>query len=99
MSAYMFFNVSELTDETKMEEYRRQVFSTVEQFGGRYLIIGGDRTVLEGESGLAFPVLIEFESAEQANRWYNSKEYRDILQLRLQSTKGNLVLIEGYEPV
>lgn len=98
MSAYMFFNVSEVSDEAKMEEYRRHVFSTVEKFGGRYLIIGGDQTILEGEKKLEFPVLIEFDNSEQAKRWYNSEEYREILPLRLDSTKGNLVVIDGYMP-
>ena len=98
MSAYIFLNISEFTDDAKMEEYRRHVFSTVEQFGGRYLIVGGEQTVLEGEKELEFPVLIEFENPEQANRWYNSEEYRNILQLRLEATKGNLVLIDGFTP-
>lgn len=98
MSAYIFLNISEFTDDAKMEEYRQHVFSTVEKFGGRYLIINGDQTILEGKKELAFPVLIEFESPEQAKRWYNSEEYREILHLRLDSTKGNLAIIDGYVP-
>jgi uncharacterized protein (DUF1330 family) len=88
----------EITDEAKMAEYRRQVFATVEQFRGRYLIVGGEQEVLEGNRQMNFPVLIEFGSLEQANRWYNSEEYRDLKALRLEATRGNLALIKGFTP-
>jgi uncharacterized protein (DUF1330 family) len=96
MSAYFLLDISAITDEAKMEEYRRGVFSTVEQYRGRYLIIGGKQKSLEGDWQPAFPVLIEFENLKQADRWYNSDEYRDLLKLRLEATEGSCVLIDGY---
>lgn len=96
MSAYFLFDISAITDQAKMEEYRRGVFSTVEKYRGRYLIIGGEQNRLEGDWQPTFPVLIEFESLEQANRWYHSDEYRDLLKLRLEATEGSCVLISGY---
>ncbi len=95
MSAYFFFDVKEITDETKMAEYRRKVFPVVEQFGGKYRVVGGKHYVLEGDWQPTFPVIIEFETVEKARRWYDSPEYRDLKALRLASTKGNMVLIDG----
>lgn len=96
MSAYFFLDISKISDEAKMEEYRSGVFATVEQYRGRYLIIGGEQKSLEGDWQPTFPVLIEFENLDQANRWYYSDEYRDLLKLRLEATEGSCVLIDGY---
>ena|SRR5687767_2631170 len=95
MSAYFFFDVKEITDEAKMAEYRQKVFPVVEQFGGKYRVVGGEQHVLEGEWQAAFPVIIEFENVEKARRWYDSPDYRDLKALRLASTRGNMVLIDG----
>src|SRR5687768_664828 len=95
MSAYFLIDVQEITDEAKMAEYRERVFPIVEQFGGKYLIIGGEQQVLEGDWKATFPVLIEFGNVEQARRWYDAPEYRELKQLRLAATKGTNVLIDG----
>jgi uncharacterized protein (DUF1330 family) len=95
MSAYFFFDVQEITDENKMNEYRRGVFETVEKFNGKYRVIGGEQTVLEGDWKPSFPVIIEFENVAAARRWYDSPEYRDLKALRLSATKGSMVLIDG----
>ena len=35
-------NVLEITDHPKVEQYLAGVFATVEQYGGRYLVLGGE---------------------------------------------------------
>lgn len=95
MAAYCFFDVLEVVDAEKLEKYRDGVLSTVESYGGRYLTVGGRSDVVEGEWQPVFPVLIEFPSLEQAHRWYDSDEYRELKALRLAATKGNAVFIEG----
>ncbi|MDQ4122126.1 MAG: DUF1330 domain-containing protein [Acidobacteriota bacterium] len=95
MSAYCFFDVLEVTDFDKMEKYREGVLATVEHYGGRYLTVGGKCDVVEGNWQPVFTVLIEFPNLEQAHRWYDSEEYRDLKTLRLAATKSNTVFIEG----
>jgi uncharacterized protein (DUF1330 family) len=95
MSAYFLFDVLEVTDQENMEKYRGGVLSTVERYGGRYLTVGGKCEVVEGDWQPVFPVIIEFPSLEQAHRWYDSDEYRDLKALRLSATKGNAVVIKG----
>ena len=97
MAAYCFFDVLEVVDAEKLERYRDGVLSTVESYGGRYLTVGGQCDVVEGEWRPVFPVLIEFPSLEQAHRWYDAEEYRELKALRLAATKGNAVFIEGNE--
>ena len=97
MAAYCFFDVHEVTDPDKMATYRAGVLAIVEQYGGRYLTVGGKSDVVEGNWKPIFPVIIEFPSLEQAHRWYESEEYKDLKALRLAATNGNAVFIEGTE--
>ena len=95
MPAYFLYDLLEVIDEAKMNEYREKVRPNVEQFGGTYRVIGGEQEPLEGEWKLNFPVLIEFESKEKALGWYNSPEYAPLRALRLAAAKGNGVLVDG----
>lgn len=95
MPAYCFFDVLEVTDAEKLEEYRRGVSPTIERYGGRYLAVGGECVEVEGQWRPTFPVLIEFPSLEDARRWYDSEEYRGLKALRLAATRGNAVFIDG----
>lgn len=95
MAAYCFFDLLEITDPEKMEQYRNGVRATVDQYGGRYIVIGGKCDVVEGDWSPALPVIIEFPTLEQAHRWYDSEEYCELKALRLAATRGNAVFIEG----
>ena len=95
MPPYYFLDVLEVTDPANLERYREGVLATVEQYGGRYLTVGGQAEVVEGDWQPVFPVFIEFPNLEQAHRWYDAEEYRELKALRLAATKGNAVFIEG----
>ncbi len=95
MSAYCFFDVLEVTDAEKMEAYRAGVFSTVQNHGGRYVVIGGPAEVVEGHWKPAFPVMIEFPSMAAARRWYDSPDYAPLKALRLAATRANAVSLDA----
>jgi uncharacterized protein (DUF1330 family) len=95
MSAYYLVDVREIKDAAKMDDYRKRIGAVVEAFGGRYVVRGGPFQVLEGSYQPVFPVLLEFPSIDDARRWYDSEEYRELKQLRLCSTVSNAFLMEG----
>jgi uncharacterized protein (DUF1330 family) len=95
MPAYYLVDTREIKDAAKMEEYKARVLPVVEKFGGRYLVIGGPCEVLEGTYQPVFTVMIEFPSLDDAHRWYNSEDYRELKQLRLAATVGNAVFMTG----
>ena len=97
MPAYFFYDMQEVTDSEKLQTYRSMVFATVEQFGGRYLTVGGRCDVVEGHWRPVFPVLIEFPDLEQAHRWYDSEDYREPKALRHAAARGNGVFIDGAD--
>jgi uncharacterized protein (DUF1330 family) len=82
-------------NEAMFAEYRKAVPATIEAFGGKFIVRGGDLKLLEGEWPHPRLVIIEFPSREAAEGWYRSPEYQKIIGLRRNSTVGNLVIVEG----
>ena len=60
-------------------KYAQHVPATLAQYGGAYLVRGGNCTQLEGTAQGSRRVVIEFASREAAETWYNSPEYQAIL--------------------
>jgi uncharacterized protein (DUF1330 family) len=94
MAAYIIANV-DVHDQKAIEEYRQGVPASLAKYGGRFLVRGGAYSSLEGEWKPVRLVILEFPSAEQARRWYDSPEYRDLKAIRVKAAKTDLVLVEG----
>lgn len=94
MAAYVIADV-EVTDQAKFDEYRSQVSPTLEKYGGKYIIRGGAIEKAEGNWDPSRIVIMQFESMEQAKRWWNSEEYRGPMELRHQSANTNVLFVEG----
>ena len=67
MPAYFIVD-NEVTDPAGFEEYRRQVLGTLEKYGGKILVRGGQLQTLEGDWKPKRIVVTEFPSIEQARR-------------------------------
>ena len=94
MPAYFIVD-NEVTDPAGFEEYRKQVPGTLEKYGGKILVRGGQMQTLEGDWKPKRIVVTEFPSMEQARRWYDSEDYRPLKALRLRTARGSVVLVEG----
>ncbi len=94
MTAYVIGDI-DVTDPEAYRDYVALVPGTVEPFGGRFVIRGGDHEILEGEWRPHRLVMIEFPSADHARRWYQSEAYVAAMAIRHCSSTGSLVLIEG----
>jgi uncharacterized protein (DUF1330 family) len=84
-----------INDSAMFDLYRKEVPATIVPFGGQFVARGGNLTVLEGEWPHPRLVIIEFPSRTAAEDWYQSAEYRKIISLRLKSSVGNLVIVDG----
>lgn len=94
MLAYLIVDL-DVTDPAAFEEYRKAVPATVEQYGGKFLVRGGRLEVVEGSWRPTRVVVTEFTSLEHAKRWYDSEAYRALKALRLRTSQGNVILVEG----
>ena len=95
MAAYMILEI-EVVDADTYADYVKQAPATVERYGGRYLVRGGDVTPLTGGWNPQRIVVIEFPSMERFHEWLASPEYSVIAPLREQSTKSKVIVVEGY---
>ena len=94
MAAYVIGEI-EVTEPKVYDEYRKQVLSTMEKVGGRFLARGGKAEQLEGGWTPKRIVVLEFPSYEQALKWYRSPEYVPLIRLRQSASRGKLILVEG----
>lgn len=94
MKAYMLATLT-VHDEAMFTEYRAQVGDAAKPFGGQFLAAGGTVTVRDGQWQHPVTVIAEFPSRESAERCYESAAYQKIIGLRLKSTNGSLVIVDG----
>ena len=94
MSAYVVFQ-GDVVDVGLYERYKPLAAESVEQFGGSYLVRGGDWVAMEGAPPPTRNVIIQFPSLEAAQAWYSSVEYSTARPLRQKASTGSLFIIEG----
>jgi len=94
MAAYVIVELT-VTDPLVFAEYRTLVGPTLEQYGGRFIVRGGEAELIEGDQQPGRIVVLEFESMERAKAWYDSEEYREPKAMRLRSSTARLFLVQG----
>lgn len=96
MSAYIIAEVK-VHDAQIYEDYKSQVQPTLEQYGGRFLVRGGDTQLLEGDWNPPRLVVLEFPSSDDARAWWSSSEYAEPKALRQRSAVTQMILAEGAD--
>lgn len=94
MAAYVIVDI-EVTDPERYEEYKAPAARTVAAHGGKYIVRGNPVEVLEGGWKPSRLVILRFESAAQARRWWSSEDYRIPKQLRQATAKSKMIVVEG----
>jgi uncharacterized protein (DUF1330 family) len=94
MAAYVITYL-EVTDPQAFHAYRQVAGPTFAPYGGKPIVVDGAFEVLEGMIQPRSVVVVEFESMEQARRWYASPEYAKTIPLRQQAANASLILVEG----
>ena len=88
MKGYVVCVYKSIGSEEKLKEYAIKARDAVERYKGKFLIRGGKSSTNEGDKSPR-TVVIEFTSYEEANLFYDSKEYqeaRDILKGHTERT-------------
>ncbi len=95
LAAYMIFTEA-ITDPDGLQAYAAKAVPTVLQYGGIPRIASGAVDVLEGEWHGQQTVMLEFESVEAANAWYNSAEYQAVIGERHAAATSNGAIFEQF---
>jgi uncharacterized protein (DUF1330 family) len=96
MTAYIIADF-EILDWEGMKAYAQRVGATIKQYGGTYLVQGATTETLEGDWHPHRLVILEFESVEQAKRWYHSEEYSAIKPIRHKTARTQLIVVPRIE--
>lgn len=97
MPAYAVAHMLEVSMGPAIAEYLRRIDGTLEPFGGRFIVHGGEFKVVEG-SWPGFLIVIEFPDRAHADGWYTSAAYQEILALRTGHSRSDVILVDGVEP-
>jgi uncharacterized protein (DUF1330 family) len=94
MAGYAIGHLHEATVGAGIIEYLERIDATLEPYQGRFLIHGAEAEVKEGDWAGAL-IVIEFPDLEQARAWYASPAYQEIIPLRADNSRGDILLIDG----
>ncbi|MCP5026109.1 MAG: DUF1330 domain-containing protein [Actinomycetia bacterium] len=94
MAAYVVFQ-GHVEDPEKYESYRPGAGASIAEAGGRFLARGGPATPLEGEDPPSRTVIVEFESVDAAQRWYDGAAYSAVKGIRQAASTGRMYIVEG----
>ena len=84
-------------DLVSYKPYMSQTAILVEEYGGRYLVRGGDIDIVEGSTPHDRFVVIEFESREIAENFYNDPRYVKFRKIRQAYSDGLIFQATGFE--
>lgn len=88
----------EITDQSWIPAYVKDVTKIVEQRGGRYLARTSSIEKMEGERKVPQVFLIiEWPSKEAAYEFYECEEYRPYRKSRIEGSRGEFLLVAGED--
>lgn len=86
----------EVSDPETYKQYQAFVRPFLAANEGRFIVRGGQHSVVEGEVGSRV-VVVEFLSYDHALRAYHSAEYQEAMKTRLASSTANFAIVEGFD--
>jgi uncharacterized protein (DUF1330 family) len=101
MTAYAIAHLRNPQLNADVVDYIDRIQATLDPFGGRFIVHGGEVDVREGEWPGTI-VIIQFPDGAAAAAWYDSPEYQEILPLRTNHIDSVALIINGvpadYDP-
>ena len=77
-----------------LKKYAAKATVAIGKYSGKFLVRGGKNMILEGNQSPR-TVVVEFPNFLEAEKCYNSDEYKEALDILKGSVKRNLQIVEG----
>ena len=77
-----------------LKKYATHATKAISKYSGKFLVRGGKSITLEGNQSPR-TVIVEFPSFSDAEKCYNSNEYKEAVNILKNSVKRNLQIVEG----
>jgi len=94
MPAYIIVEAA-IADGERFGAYAKAVPALVTQYGGDYLVLGGEQQALEGDWKGKRIVVHQWPSVEQARAFWFSDAYAEIKKLREGTGEFRVALVDG----
>ena len=94
MKGYVVCVYKSIANEEKLKEYAIKARTAVEKYKGKFLIRGGKSTINEGDKSPR-TVVIVFPSYDEANTFYQSKEYQEAHIILKGHAERQFQIVEG----
>ena len=96
MAAYLIVRVN-VKDMDQYSEYMKLTPPILEKYGGKFVVRGGEKVVLEGPEITDRMVVVKFDSIDDAKKMYHSEEYQAAIKVRENAADASFVVMEGLE--
>ena len=94
MTAYLFATI-DVHDPERYEDYKNTVPDLIEKHGGRYIVRGGERDVVEGAWPTGRIVVLEFPDWDSASTFVEDPAYAPVAAIRHATTTSHIWIVEG----
>jgi uncharacterized protein (DUF1330 family) len=95
MSVYFIVN-STITDPALLDEYVAAAGATLAGLDMTLRVATTEAETIEGQPAGSRVVVLEFPDRDAFHAWYDSPAYQAIIGMRLSSTNGFAVLVDGF---
>lgn len=95
--AYYFIVNIKIVNDKQYQKYINKCSEVFYKYKGRYLAVDNEFSIIEGNTDSTRIVIIKFDTREDFQEWYNSKEYQEILTFRLDGAMCSAVLVKGLK--
>lgn len=94
MPAFVMVEI-EIHDQALYQDYTQLTPKSITDYQGKFVVRGGEVTVLEGDWKPNRLVLLEFPSVEKAKEWWHSEAYTKARKIRQQAASTKMIIING----
>jgi uncharacterized protein (DUF1330 family) len=92
MSCYFIAQIN-IHDRDEYQKYVDGYDEIFSKYKGIVVAVDENPAVLEGEWPFDRTVLIRFPDEDEAKRWYESPQYRELVRHRHRASAANIVLV------
>ncbi|MDP3694364.1 DUF1330 domain-containing protein [Bradyrhizobium sp.] len=93
MKAYLVLDFS-ISDFDGFRKYIAEIPAFIAKHSGKYIVRGGEPTIIEGDWKPERMVILEFPEREKAEAFLGDPEIQDLFKVRHDTTTSKLVLVD-----
>ena len=95
MPGYIIAALNSISDPDAFAAYQKSASTAFAEYRAKFLLNSRNVETLDGDWYPSGVVVVEFESYEQAKKFYNSPEYQAVIKQRFDSADSAVIIAGG----